>query len=111
MPRTMVTRATMLILLLCASCTRRVDSPVTAELDEAVAIGVAAMARQSKSPDTHTLIGAERFYSKGKYVWRITFKPRALLPDDPSAQPIGAGGETFITVDLETGASVVTRGE
>jgi len=110
MPRTMATWATML-LLLGASCTHRVDSEVTAELDEAVSIGAAEMARQSESADAHKLIGAQRLYRKGKYVWRITFKLKALLPDDPSAQPIGAGGETFITVDLETRETVVTRGE
>ncbi len=104
--------ATVLTLLFSASCRHRVNSLTQrSELDEAVSIGIAELARQSKSPGDHKLIGAQRFYDKGKYVWRITFKLKALLPDDPSTQPIGAGGETFILVDLKTGETVVTLGE
>ena len=39
----------------------------------------------------------------GPHAWRVTFKSRHLIPEDGSE--IGAGGEWFVDVDLETDAA------
>ncbi len=48
---------------------------------------------------------------QGKYIWRLTFKPKRLLPADPAKQIIGLGGEIFINVDLKTRETTVLYGE
>lgn len=82
-------------------------SPTTgadiAGLQDAVAIAVSALHDQSRYPaNDYTLTSAQQIVVKGKYVWRITFKPTRLLPGDPSKDAIGAGGEIFVNVDLST---------
>ena len=64
-----------------------------------------------KSRGEFKLVSAQQIIVKGKYVWQITLKPVSLLPDDPSTQAIGAGGEVFVNVDLKTEEAIVTYGE
>lgn len=85
--------------------------PETADLNEAVSMAVAKLAEVRESPGEYKLVSAQQVVVKGNYVWRITFKPVRLLPDDPSSQIIGAGGEVFVNVDLKTEEAVVTYGE
>jgi hypothetical protein len=108
----------MLMFIFTASCKRpdaidpkTASHPETADLNEAVSIAVAKLADVQKSPGEYKLVNAQQVVVKGKYVWRITFKPVRLLPDDPSSQIIGAGGEVFMNVDLKTKEAVVTYGE
>jgi hypothetical protein len=85
--------------------------PETSDMAKAVSIGVAELAKESQSPAEYKLIGAQQDYYNGKYLWRITFKPKKLLPEDPSSQPIGLGGEIFINIDLDTKETFITYGE
>lgn len=66
---------------------------------------------QTDTPEDFKLIGAEQIYLEGKFIWMITFKPRDLLPEDPSTEIIGAGGEIIVNIDLNTGESTVGYGE
>lgn len=107
-------------LFACASCCRQVPPSATgsvpgidtAELRDAVGIAVDAVNEQSRYPaDHYTLVSARQMVIKGKYVWRVTFKPARLLPKDPSGEMIGAGGEIFVNVDLETRKPELRYGE
>lgn len=85
--------------------------PRTSDLNKAVSIAVAKLSEKLQSPAKYNLIGAHQIYYKGKYVWRITFKPTKLFPADPSTQLIGQGGEVFMNIDLKTKETVMTYGE
>lgn len=86
--------------------------PDIAGLREAVAIAVSVLHDQSSyQSDEYILTSAQQIVVKGKYVWRITFKPANLLPKDPSKGPIGLGGETFVYVDLNTKKTEIRYGE
>jgi len=85
--------------------------PETSDMAKAVSIGVATLAKELQSPVEYKLTSVQQIYYEGKYIWRITFKPKKLLPADPSSQPIGAGGEVFINIDLDTKETVVRYGE
>ena len=107
-------------LFVCASCCRQAAQSATnsvpgidtAELRDAVGIAVDAVNEQSRYPaDHYTLVSAQRMMIKGKYVWRVTFKPARLLPKDPSREMIGAGGEIFVNVDLKTRKPELRYGE
>ena len=87
-------------------------NPDDAALRDAVAIANSVVVLQSFQPANDLILtSAQQIFVKGKYVWRITFKPSSLLPKDPSTTPIAVGGEIFVTVDLTTRKSVVTYGE
>ena len=77
------------------------SQPETSELYKAVSIAMAKSADVRKSPGEFKLVSAQQIIVKGEYIWFITLKPVNLLPDDPSTQMIGAGGEVFINVDPE----------
>ena len=83
----------------------------TADLDRAVAIALEALDGRGRTSSDVKLVGASQLVLEGRYVWRVTFKPLHLLPDDPSRGKIGAGGEVFVNVDLGTGMAVVRWGE
>jgi len=85
--------------------------PQTSDLDKAVSIAIAKSADARKPGGEFKLIGAQQIFLDGKYVWRITFKPVRLLPDDPSTGEIGAGGEVFVNVDIKTEEAIVLYGE
>ena len=117
MPRVMAV-GLVLMFIFTASCTpsdaidpKTASRPETTDLNEAVSIAVAKLADVQKSAGEYKLVSAQQVVVKGEYVWRITFKPVGLLPDDPSSQIIGAGGEVFVNVDLKTKEAVVTYGE
>jgi len=81
-------------------------------IEEAVGLAVSALQDQSHYPASqYTLTSAQQIIFKGKYIWRITFKPTELLPKDPSKGPIGKGGEIFVNVDLSTKKTEITYGE
>ena len=81
------------------------------ELAKAVGLATTKLTATVKSPADYKLIKAEMTWAKGKYVWLVTYKPRKLLPEDPSKGHIGAGGEVFITVDVKSGITEVRYGE
>lgn len=74
-------------------------------------ISLEELNNQTDTPEDYKLIGAEQIYLEGKFIWRMTFKPRYLLPEDPSTEIIGCGGEIFVNVDLKTGERTVGYGE
>jgi hypothetical protein len=93
------------------------------DMKDAVAIAVSALHNQppgsagesyilSSAPkDDYILTSAQQIIFRGKYIWRVTFKPRQLLPKDPSKGIIGAGGEIFVNVDLSTKTTEIGGGE
>jgi len=81
-------------------------------LEEAVAIAVSALHDLYPSTDKdYILTSAQQIIVKGKYIWRITFKPTELWPKDPSKGQIGMGGEVFVNVDLSTKKTEIRYGE
>jgi hypothetical protein len=81
-------------------------------LRDAVAIAASAILEQSPYPASdYVLTAARQMTIKGKYIWRVTFKPSQLLPEDPSKEAIGAGGEIFVNVDLKTKKAEIRGGE
>ena len=56
-------------------------------------------------PNNYKLIRVENLYLPmrgylGPHLWHLTFKSRELIPKDK--EPVGAGGEVFIQVDMNT---------
>lgn len=108
----------MLLTALATSCTRlapvsstpRLQASVS-DLDRAVAIATSATEREGHPIQEYTLISAQQVVRKGRYIWRITFKPNRLLPEDPSKELIGLGGELFVNVDLSSQKTVISYGE
>ncbi|MHC4958683.1 MAG: hypothetical protein ACYTGN_09925 [Planctomycetota bacterium] len=78
-----------------------------AELDTAVAIALARTAKLRK--EEFRVIGARAF--PGSHVWRVTLKPGRLLAGDRSTRIVGAGGEIFVDVDLQTREATIRYGE
>jgi hypothetical protein len=87
------------------------DAPQTADFTKAVSLSIGKLQSTAKSPSDYKLTKVEMLLNKGKWVWRATYKPTSLLPQDPSRQHIGAGGEIFINIDLNTEQAEVTYGE
>ena len=120
-----------LIMFACLSCAKINDSGKdkiisTAEssskliaditgLQEVVEIAVQALYNdkmtQSLSSTKYVLTSAQQIIINNKWIWRVTFKPKELLPDDISKGLLGAGGEVFVNVDLKTKETVITYGE
>ncbi len=81
-------------------------------MNEAVSLGIVAVGEQSHYPKHgYTVVSAKQIFHGGKFIWRVVFKPTILIPEDPSTQPIGVGGEVFVNVDLSTKETVVRYGE
>jgi hypothetical protein len=108
------------LLSACASCCTQAARPSAdsvpgadaTDFEDAVAIAQAALVEQSRYPaDDYTLVSARQLPIKGQYIWRVTFKPTELLPKDPSKEAIGAGGEIFVNVDLDTRKPEIKYGE
>ena len=59
----------------------------------------------------YRLVKVENRYLKAADLWTVTFKLKALIPDDPTIDLVGAGGEIFVNVDLSTDTCTVTYGE
>lgn len=65
--------------------------------------------RTGTSP--YRLIAAQNLIHKGDAIWLVTFKPADLVPKDPTQEAIGAGGELFVTVNLNDKQCTMTHGE
>jgi len=98
-----------LILLTTVACQPRV-APEAQELYRAVALALNAAAGELESTG-HSLVGAERMVLNGAWVWRVTFKPLHLLPENPGTDFVGLGGEVFVNVNLATEECPITYGE
>lgn len=84
---------------------------ITGDHNKAVSLSLEKLKEITAEPWDYKLIGVEQFYRDGVYVWRTTYKPIALLPEDPSKDIIGCGGEIFIEVYLNTNKTLVKYGE
>ena len=118
MSRVYITVGLMLTLVFTASCpsskgiqSNIASQPEASELYKAVSIAITRSADVRESRGEFKLVSAQQIIVNGEYIWRITLKPVSLLPDDPSTQEIGAGGEIFLNVDLKTEEAIVTYGE
>lgn len=87
----------------------------TRNLREAIDIAIPALYEdtnlQKIDYKLYTLTAVQQIIIKNKYIWRVTFKPKELLPDDPTKSPLGLGGEVFINVDLSTKKTEIMYGE
>lgn len=105
-----MTRAWILLPLLTLFACGCDDAPAT-DLERAVGLARSAALESDHDLESYALTGAQQHYLEGSYVWRVTFKPKHLLPADPATGMIGAGGEIFVHVVLETGETTITYGE
>jgi hypothetical protein len=81
-----------------------------AEAERAIDLAVGELAHLSLDPADYRLVEVSLQYHTSPSLWRVTFKPVALMPT-PERLTIGAGGEVFVNVDLDSGEIVVTYGE
>ena len=85
-------------------------SDPAAECRKALALGLAFLESEGLPPDEYTLTAAKAELARPG-TWRLTYKPKQLVPGTPERE-IGAGGEVFVEVVLQTGvASSAGRGE
>ena len=105
-----MTRAWILLPLLTLFACGCDDAPAT-DLDRAVGLARSAALESGHDLEGYALIGARQHVLEGNYVWRVTFKPKHLLPADPAKGMIGAGGEIFVNVVLVTGETTIGFGE
>ena len=108
MTHTLLSLLLLVLLLPACGCD---DGAAPTDMERAVAAAREAALEHGHSLETHRLVGAQQFVHEGRYVWRVTWKPKHLLPDDPSTGKIGAGGELFVNVVLETGEATIGFGE
>ena len=87
------------------------ETAETADVTEAISLSLAELETRSEKPSDYILIKAEQILVNNQFIWRITFKPKELLPADPSSEVIGAGGEIFVNVDPETKETTLRHGE
>ncbi len=87
------------------------ETAETADLTEAISLSLAELETRSEKPSDYILIKAEQILVNNKFIWRITFKPKELLPADPSSEVIGVGGEIFVNVDPDTKETTLRHGE
>jgi hypothetical protein len=93
------------------SAKTKTPRPDTAELAKAIALTTVTLQGTVDSPGDYKLVKMEQTWVRGKYAWESTYKLRKLVPENPSAELIGMGGEVFITANLETGQTEVRYGE
>jgi len=86
-------------------------APEAADLMRAMAIAHTAYEKVEASARPHRLVGVEQFVRPEGYVWRATYKLTSLLPEDPSEDFVGMGGEVFVNVDPTTGKTEIRYGE
>ena len=110
--------------LILGGCATSNQQAHVSDLNRAVAIAALAAEQEGYPLHEYTLTSAQKIinkspnlnsaqfnFNKSPYLWRITFKPNALHPDDPSKEPIGLGGELFVHVDLGTQKVEILHGE
>lgn len=85
------------------------ESPPASLRDCTAAVRLAEKLLVEKNVDLNqlTLVRAEYIPRGAAFVWRLTLKRRDLLPATPE-EPIGAGGETFVEVDVGAGQARIT---
>ena len=85
--------------------------PTAKELDQAIALAEQVVVAGGAALDQLKLTSAVNMMAgrdyRGPAHWRITFKRRDLIPRD-AASELGAGGEIFVDVDLDTGVAKVS---
>ena len=113
-PRFWLLTALLLAVALSGAAVAQEDAPDSrpelAALERAVELSVAELTRLSLDPADYRVVEVRLLYHESPTLWRVTFKPVALLPT-PERLTVGAGGEVFVNVDLDTGEIVVTYGE
>ena len=84
-------------------------------LKDAIDIAIPALYQdkmaQSFNSKLYILTSVQQILINNKWIWRVTFKPKDLLPDDPSKGLIGMGGEVFVNVDLAAKTTEIRYGE
>lgn len=84
-------------------------------LQKAIDIAIPALYKdttlQKIDYNFYTLTAVQQIIIKNKYIWRVTFKPKEFLPEDPSKEFITLGGEVFVNIDLSTKETEITYGE
>lgn len=85
------------------------------ECGEAVSLAEALLRTIAEEPAAYQMIAAQTLIGRGAATapggWNLTFKRRELVPQSRE-EPIGAGGELTIHVDLTAGrAWFVGRGD
>lgn len=77
-------------------------SEIDGDCRRAVALAGRFISQSNIDPVRYRLVKAElAIGEKGRPVWMLTFKPASLVPQT-SEQVMGAGGELFLRVNLET---------
>lgn len=85
------------------------DAAPDEDCRRALELGVKLLS-DSVAAETYKLISGENLIASpdgGPSVWRLTFKPRRLIPA-ASNERVGAGGELFVKVDLATGQAEIS---
>jgi hypothetical protein len=80
------------------------SSSADREVSDAVSLAIAFLPSMSISADEYRVFLAENLLSgEGASAtrWRIGFKRRALVPEQPGGR-IGKGGEAYVEVDTST---------
>lgn len=108
MRRTFLTVLLLTLLLPACGCD---DGVAPTDMERAVAMARDAALEAGLALETFQFMGAQQRVKDGHYLWRITYKPKHLLPEDPSTGLIGAGGELFVNVVLDTGETTIRFGE
>lgn len=85
--------------------------PETDGLRKAVALALPELDRARRGDEPVQLVRAERMVLEGRSIWRMTFKPTHLIPEDPAQDMWGMGGEVFVNVDLDGGTTTHAYGE
>ena len=85
--------------------------PTSKELEQAVALAERVVVAGGAALDQLKLTSAVNMMAgrayQGPAYWRITFKRRDLIPKDASSE-LGAGGEIFVDVDLDTSVAKIS---
>ena len=108
------TPATLLALMtLSGACASVAPAPAESDrLERAVAIALeSSAAARAAGQGEYRITSAQERILDGRYIWIISFKPLALLPADPSLDPMGLGGEVLVNVDLSDGSSSIRFGQ
>jgi hypothetical protein len=81
------------------------------QIQQVISIAIAQLREHSPTAHQCRLIKVEQHIARGQYLWTASFKPTRSLPEDPAREPVGAGGEVFVHVDLRNLSSTITYGE
>ena len=77
------------------------------EVSKAIKLALNVMVGSENNPDEYKIIKVENLLAKGPSVWLVTFKIKRIIPKKKGGI-IGAGGEIFITVDLDTNSAKIS---